>query len=326
MKFNLGSIRKYSGSTLIVGIFSCLLSSSILAQKPIERKGAPYVKTSLNAYSFNELLTAGMQDKSKGMSIFQFLDFSAVNNFDAVDLTGYFFPGYPKVPSDEFIYSVKKRAFQLGLDISGTGVKNDFANPDPAKRAADVLLVKAWIDVAVKLGAPVIRVFAGEIPAGYENKRSEVATYMAASLKECADYGKLRGVLVGVQNHGDFLQTAEQCIDMVNRVHSDWFGLIVDTGKFLTTDPYVDIEKTLPYAVNFQLKESPFGPRSPIKTDLPRLMKIIRNSGYRGYLPIETLQIKGEPRPVPDISYNPYVLVPILLKDVKAAIKAEYNQ
>lgn len=326
MKFNLGSIRKYSGSTLMMGVFSCLLCSSILAQKPIERKGAPYVKTSLNAYSFNELLTAGMQGKSNGMSIFQLLDFSAINNFDAIDLTGYFFPGYPKVPSDDFIYAVKRRAFQLGLDISGTGVKNDFANPDPAKRVADVQLVKAWIDVAVKLGAPVIRVFAGEIPAGYENKRAEVATYMAASLKECVDYGKLRGVLVGVQNHGDFLQTAEQCLDMVNRVHSDWFGLIVDTGKFLTEDPYVDIEKTLPYAVNFQLKESPFGPRSTVKTDLPRLMKIIRKSGYRGYLPIETLQIKGEPRPVPDIPYNPYILVPILLKEVKAAIKAEYNQ
>ncbi|HET9570263.1 MAG TPA: sugar phosphate isomerase/epimerase family protein [Bacteroidales bacterium] len=311
---------------LIAAVLICFFSTTVAAQKPILRKGAPYVKTSLNAYSFNELLTNGLKDKDKGMSIFQLLDFSAIQNFDAVDLTGYFFPGYPKVPSDEFIYAVKKRAFQLGLDISGTGVKNDFANPDPAKRAADVQLVKDWIDVAVKLGAPVIRVFAGEIPQGYENKREEVATYMAASLKECAEYGKLRGVLVGVQNHGDFLQTAEQCIDMINRVHSDWFGLIVDTGKFLTEDPYVDIEKTMPYAVNFQLKESPFGPRSTVKTDLPRLMKIIKKSGYRGYLPIETLQIKGDPRPVPDIPYNPYVLVPQFLKEVKAAINAEYNQ
>jgi len=309
----------------IMAVLFCLISTNLDAQKAIERKGASFVKTSLNAYSFYDLLIAGAQGKSDGMTLFQLLDFSAIQGFEAVDLTGYFFPGYPKVPSDDYIYAVKKRAFQLGLDISGTGVRNDFANPDSAKRAADVVLVKAWIDVAVKLGAPVIRVFAGELPKGYENKRAEVATYMAASLKECADYGKLRGVIVGVQNHGDFLQTAEQCLDMVNRVQSDWFGLIVDTGKFLTEDPYLDIEKALPYAVNFQLKESPFGPRSTIKTDLPRLMKIIRKSGYRGYLPIETLQVKGEPRPVPDIPYNPYVLVPQLLKDVKAAIKAEYN-
>jgi sugar phosphate isomerase/epimerase len=259
------------------------------------------------------------------MTMFQLLDFAAKNNFDAIDLTGYFFPGYPAVPSDEYINTVKRRAFQLGLDISGTGVKNDFATPDAAKRAADVKLVKAWIDVAAKLGAPVIRVFAGEIPAGYENRRAEIAQYMAASLRECAEYGKQKGVLVGVQNHGDFLQTAEQCIEIVKLVNSDWFGLIVDTGKFLTADPYVDIEKVMPYAVNFQIKESPFGPRGTVKTDLKRLMKIVHNSGFRGYLPIETLEIKGEPRPVPDIPYDPYKVVPQFIKDVKAAIRTEYK-
>lgn len=303
-----------------------LISTSLFAQKPVERKGGSYVKTSLNAYSFSTMLNEGLKGAGKGITIFDLLNFCAEQNFDAVDLTGYFFPGYPKAPTDEYINNVKRRAFQLGLDISGTGVKNDFANPDPAKRAADVKLVKEWIDVAVKLGAPVIRVFAGEIPAGYENRRAEVAKYMAASLKECAEYGKLRGVLVGLQNHGDFLQNAEQCIEMVKLVNSDWFGLIVDTGKFLTDDPYVDIAKVMPYAVNFQIKESPFGPRGTVKTDLKRLMKIVDNSGFRGYLPIETLEIKGDPRPVPDIPYDPYKTVPTFLKDVKAAIKAEYKK
>jgi sugar phosphate isomerase/epimerase len=271
------------------------------------------------------MLNEGLKGTGKGITMFQLLDFCAENNFDGVDLTGYFFPGYPKAPSDEYINSIKRRAHVLGIDITGTGVKNDFANPDASKRAADVKLVKEWIDVAVKLGAPVIRVFAGEIPAGYENRRAEVAKYMAESLRECAEYGKLRGVMVGVQNHGDFLQTAAQCIEMVKLVNSDWFGLIVDTGKFLTDDPYVDIEKVMPYAVNFQIKESPFGPRGTVKTDLKRLMKIVDRSGYRGYLPIETLEIKGDPRPVPDIPYDPYKLVPPFLKQVKKAIKEEYK-
>ena len=48
-------------------------------------------------------------------------------------------------------------------------------------------------------------------------------------------------------------------------------------------------------------------------------------SGFRGYLPIETLEIKGEPRPVPDIPYDPYKVVPQFIKEVKAAIRAEYN-
>lgn len=319
-------VRNIIKKTILAFAFISIYCTVLQAQIPVARKGGSYVRTSLNAYSFNSLLNEGLKNSGKGMTMFQLLDFAAKNNFDAIDLTGYFFPGYPAVPNDEYINSVKRRAFQLGLDISGTGVKNDFATPDSARRASDVKLVKAWIDVAAKLGAPVIRVFAGEIPAGYENRRAEIAQYMAASLRECAEYGKQKGVLVGVQNHGDFLQTAEQCIEMVKLVNSVWFGLIVDTGKFLTADPYLDIEKVMPYAVNFQIKESPFGPRGTVKTDLKRLMKIVHNSGFRGYLPIETLEIKGEPRPVPDIPYDPYKIVPPFLQEVKAAIRAEYNQ
>ncbi|MGB8705418.1 MAG: sugar phosphate isomerase/epimerase family protein, partial [Gillisia sp.] len=285
-----------------------------------------HIKTSLNAYSFNQLLTGKGIDASKKMDLFNLIDFAANEGFDAVDITAYFFPGYPSVPSDEYINKIKRYAFLKGLDISGTGVKNNFADPDPKKRAADVQLVKNWIDVAEKLGAPVIRVFAGDIPEGYKNRRNEIAEYMAESLKECAAYGEAHGVLVGVQNHGDFLQTADQCIDMVKRVDSNWFGLIVDSGKFLTPDPYQDFKRAIPYAVNFQIKESPIGPRSKEKTDLDKIMKIVHESGYSGYLPIETLQIKGEPRPVPDIPYNPYKVVPAFFSKVKIAINKEYNQ
>lgn len=305
------------------------ISTQLMAQKT--RAGIP-VKIALQAYSFSKLLNDNAKGRGAGMSLPDLLDFSAENNFDAVDLTGYFFPGYPAVPSDEFINEIKKHAFKLGLDISGTGVRNDFADPDPVKRAADVKHVKEWIDVAVKLGAPVIRIFAGPIPAGYENKRAEIEAYMAASMKECADYGKLRGVLIGVQNHGDFLKTADETISLVKRVNSDWFGVIVDSGYFITEDPYVDIEKTMPYAVNFQLKLSAFGAASPIKIDLPRIMKIVEKTGYRGYLPIETLSPQGgnknkknTPNAADKAAYDPYTVVPAFLKEVKAAQLAQFG-
>src|SRR5215217_4028384 len=204
------------------GLIACMMlgSVAVFAQKPIERKGGSYVKTSLNAFSFSKMLNNYNKTQSldSGMSMFGLLDFCAQQNFDAVDLTGYFFPGYPAVPSDSFINAVKRRAHVLGLDISGTGVRNDFASADAGKRAADVKHVKEWIDVAVKLGAPVVRVFAGPVPKGYENKWDSIAGYMAASLKECVAYGKLRGVMIGVQNHGDFLKTADDCIRLIKMV------------------------------------------------------------------------------------------------------------
>ena len=302
------------------------LNSPIL-NKPFQdlakRKTNSAVKTSLNAFSFAKKLNDG------SMSLFDLIDYSAEKGFDAVDLTGYYFPDYPEVPGDEYIYNLKKHAFKMGIDISGTGVRNDFADPDPAVRAAHVKHVKEWIDVASKLGAPVIRVFAGPIPKGYENKWDEIAAYMSASLKECAEYGKSKGVLVGVQNHGDFLKTADETIKLVKMVNSDWFGVIVDTGYFITDDPYLDIEKVMPYAVNFQVKESPFGVLSRVRIDMPRLVRIVNNSGYRGYLPIETLGdkvMKGMPQPAfPMRPYEPDKLVPALLNELEVAIADEYK-
>ncbi|ADY52758.1 Xylose isomerase domain-containing protein TIM barrel [Pseudopedobacter saltans DSM 12145] len=289
----------------------------------------PSVKISLNAYSFTKPLMDKVRGRGEGMTMFQLMDWAAQHDFDGVDLTGYYFPGYPNLPSDEYINDIKKYAFRLGLDITGTGVRNNFADPDPAKRAADVKHVKEWIDVAVKLGAPVVRIFAGPIPEGYENRRAEIENYMAASMRECAEYGKLRGVLIGVQNHGDFLKTAEQTISLVKKVNSDWFGVIVDSGYFLTEDPYIDIEKTMPYAVNFQLKLSVFGAASKVKIDLPRIMDIMERTNYRGYLPIEILspaggnkakrQATGIAASSEKNSWDPFTVLPAFMKEVKAA-------
>ena len=106
----------------------------------------------MNAYSFSKALTDGLAGRSQGMTLLELLDFCAIHDFDAIDPTGYFFPGYPKVPADEYINKFKRRAFELGIDISGTGVRNNFASPDKASRAADVKHVKEWIEVAAKLG------------------------------------------------------------------------------------------------------------------------------------------------------------------------------
>ena len=283
------------------------------------------VKTSLNAFSFAKKL-----GNRGDMSLFDLVDYCAEHNFDAVDLTGYYFPGYPEVPSDEYIFDLKLHAHKLGVEISGTGVRNDLASPDPAKRAADVEHIKEWIEVAAKLGAPVLRVFAGPVPEGYEDKWDEVAAWMVESYKECTEYAAKYGVIIGIQNHGDMLSTADQTVKMVEMVDSKWFGVIVDVGYFLTDDPYIDIEKVMPYAVNFQVKESPFGVLSRVRTDMPRLLRIINNSGYRGYLPIETLGDKVmKTQKKPDYPFRPYEpekMVPAFLRELNAAIAEEYKK
>jgi sugar phosphate isomerase/epimerase len=242
----------------------------------------------------------------------ELLDFCAELNFDAIDPTGYFFPGYPRPPTDKYLNDFKRRAFLLGLDISGTGVRNNFASPDRDKRAADVKHVKEWVEVAAKLGAPVLRVFAGPQPEGHA--WDEVAAWMVKDLKECVEHGKKHGVIIGIQNHGDMLKTAEQTLKIVKMVDSEWFGVIVDTGYFLTPDPYKDIAMVAPYAVNWQVKQHIGGKGGKTPTDLKKIVRIAREAGYRGYLPIETLPVPGE-------DYDPRARVRQCLADLRAALK-----
>lgn len=245
------------------------------------------LKTSLNAYSFNDPFVA------KTMNLDNLLDFCAAHDFDGVDLTGYYFPNYPQVPTDEYIYHIKRKAHLLGVSISGTGIRNDFTNPDPSKRKDDIQLIKNWIEVASKLGAPVIRIFAGVLnPKEYSWE--QIAAWMVKDIQECVVYGQQHGVIVAIQNHNDFIKTADEAIRIIKMVNREWFGLILDTGSYRIGDPYEQIARSIPYAVNWQVKENIFVNGQEEKTDLKRLFKIIKESGYRGYIPIETLG-KGDP-------------------------------
>jgi sugar phosphate isomerase/epimerase len=252
-----------------------------------ENLGFKSLKTSLNAYSFNEPLM------NKTMSLEDLLVFASLHHFDGIDLTGYYFPGYPAVPTDEFIYNIKRKAHHLGLSVSGMGVRNDFTQPDRDARRLEVERVKNWIVVAAKMGAPVLRVFSGVmIPKDYS--WMEIATWMAEDVKECADFGQKYGVIIGMQNHNDFIKTAEDVHKIFNMIQHEWFGLVLDIGSYRTGDPYEQIKSTIPLAVNWQIKENIFENGIEKKVDLGKLFNLIKNSTYKGFIPIETLG-KGDP-------------------------------
>ncbi|MFB3904870.1 MAG: sugar phosphate isomerase/epimerase family protein [Acidobacteriota bacterium] len=247
----------------------------------------PLLKLSCNLYTFNSLLTRSE------MTLPQVIDYCADLGFPAVDPTGYYFPGYPKPPATSYINQIKRQTFRLGLDISGTGVRNSFAVADSARRKNDVEHIKQWVEVAAHLGAPLVRVFAGQQDKGYPE--SEIDKWVIENLRECAERAGQFGVTLALQNHRDFLDTSEHLIRILEAVNSPWLAAHLDIGGFRTADPYADIDKAIPYAVTWQIKENVFFHDQEIPTDLPRLFGIIRSRGYRGYLPLETLG-GGDPR------------------------------
>lgn len=68
--------------------------------------------------------------------------------------------------------------------------------------------------------------------------------------------------------------------------------------------------------VNSELNSTPH-PASPLPplVDMKKLVTIIRKSGYRGNIPIETLSMKRK-------DYDPFVEVPKVLNELRAAIEA----
>lgn len=277
---------------------AALAGSSLAA---ISKDHGHRFKLSLNVYSFNGLLRDGVVD------LFDLLEFCARHNFDAIDPTGYYFPGYPAVPTDDYINSFKKKAFYLGLDISGTGIRTEFATPDAERRKADVKLTRAWIEAAAKLGSPNLRIFAGKSEHGGYS-REQVFEWMARDIRTCCEHGKEHGVVIALQNHNNFLKTADDVDEIFKRVDSDWLGLNLDIGSYRVGDPYTEIERNIQRAITWQIKENVWTDGVQTPTDLKRLAGIIRRSGYRGYLPLETLG-----------AGDPYVKVPALVDKARAA-------
>jgi len=241
----------------------------------------------LNAYSFNTLLRSG------DMSLEQLFRFAKDTGFQGVDLTAYYIPAYPDVPSDEVLYNIKRMAFRMGLALTGTGVRNNFTLADPEQRKKEKQLVKNWVIAASKLGIPHVRIFDGTAkPKGYS--RQEITNWVIDDMRECAAFGGRYGVIICYQNHNDFTTNASQAIEIIKRVDSEWFGLMLDIGSLPEGDVYQEIKRLIPYAVTWQVKEMVQTKGTTVKTDFKKLMHIVRRSRYRGYFPLETLG-KGDP-------------------------------
>jgi len=279
------SRRRFLKSALI-GSGAVLAVGPAGAAGPTERNGSTHMKLSLAAYSFHRLLprswTAETIADAK-MTLEDFIDFCAEQNLDGTELTSYYFP---QDVTNEYLMGLKERTFRLGLDISGTAIGNDFCVPPGPLRDRQLMLMKAWIDHAATMGAPVIRIFAGRVPRG-ENEDAAIAR-CAEAINESLEYAATKGVFLALENHGGITSNPETMLKIVAQVSdSPWFGINFDSGNFRTDDPYGDLEKIAPYTINAQIKisVSPGGEKEP--ADFARLIGILDRAHYRGYVVLE---------------------------------------
>lgn len=281
---------KSCAAAAVVGVETRMPVRSASAIEPIARNGSPKFKFSLAAYSYRDLL---LGDPPK-LTLADFVNDCAKLNLEGTELTSYYFPD---PVTDQYLRDLKHQCFKLGLDVSGGAVGNDFGHPIGPVRDQQIAAVKKWVDHAEILGAPVIRIFAGKRQEGVSPE--ETHSLMVTAIEECCDYAGQHGVYLALENHGGPTTTPEGMLQFIRDVRSPWFGVNLDTGNFFTDDPYGGIEKVAPYAVNVQVKAVTSNPEEQNKkpTDLPRVAKILRDSGYRGYIVLE-YEEPGDPRVV----------------------------
>jgi len=298
-------------SAAVVGIASSAAFAPARAVEPIRRTGEPHLMLSLAAYSFRQFFgegkgTGANVEASRRLDMLKFIDYCAQQRC-AAECTSYYFP--PNV-TEEFLLKVKRHAFLHGIEISGTAVGNTFTHPAGPKRDAEIKLVKDWVDRAAVLGAPHIRVFAGNVQGTSKERAKELCI---EALEECCEYAGRKGVVLGVENHGGIVAEAADLLDIVRAVKSPWCGINLDTGNFRTDDPYADLERIAPYAVNVQWKAEvqPRSAKQKQPADLKRIVKILREANYRGYVALEY-----------EAEEDPWTAVPRLLNQIREAVSA----
>lgn len=258
-------------------------SQGLRAIEPFQRAGQARFQSSLAAYSFRQFFKEPAPG-TKTLNLFQFIDYCADHGCAGTELTSYYFP---KQVTSDFLLQLRRHAFLRGIAISGTAVGNTFTHPPGAPREQQIAAVKQWVDHAAVMGAPHIRIFAGTVQKGTD--AAEAKKLCIAAIEECADYAGQKGVFLGIENHGGIVAEAAGLLEIVRAVKSPWVGINLDTGNFHSEDPYGELAACAPYAVNVQVKVE-IRRRGQSKTepaDLPRLVRMLREANYQGFVALE---------------------------------------
>ena len=263
-------------ATTSLAATSALLLRRAHAIEPIARSGTSVMKLSLAAYSFNR------QFRAKEIDLYKFIDYCATLGIPGTELTSYYFP---EPITSEYLCSLKRRAHVAGLSLSGGAIGNDFtvkAGPELDKQMA---LVTRWIEHYAALGAPTIRVFSGRARQG--EKREEALERAVRNMEHACELAGKRGIFLALENHGGLTETAEGMLELIKAVKSPWFGVNFDSGNFHGKDPYAELAMIAPYTVSVQIKVGMrmAGRREP--ADLGRIIGILRDARYRGWIALE---------------------------------------
>ena len=147
-----------------------------------------------------------------------------------------------------------------------------------------------WVDAALFLGCHSIRVNAETHNQGsYEEQQDRAAD----GLRALSEYAKGRGLNVIVENHGHLSSDGAWLAGVMRRVNMPNCGTLPDFGNFRISetevyDRYRGVQEMMPYAKAVSAKSHDFDEQgNESHTDYRRMMRVVLDSGYRGWVGIE---------------------------------------
>jgi sugar phosphate isomerase/epimerase len=187
------------------------------------------------------------------------------------------------------------------------GVKNhlimcdgegELGDLDNAKRSQAVVNHYKWVDAAKYLGCATIRVNA--FGAG---SAADVQKAAIDGLSRLGEYAGKQNINVIVENHGGHTSNGEWMVGLMKGVNRSNVGVLPDFNNFCIKrdsgqmwggkcleeyDRYKGVAEMMPYAKGASAKALDFDANGNcIETDFPRMLKIIKDAGFKGYLGIE---------------------------------------
>ena len=277
----------------LIGI-GCGSETDNEATAEVVKKVEPFFNISLAQWSLNKQLFGGEIDN---------LDFARVTKEDyginAVEYVNAFFKD--KATDMDYLRQMNQRAKdndveQLLIMIDGEGGLGD---TDDAARKTAVENHHKWVDAARFLGCHSIRV-----NAYGEGAREDVAKAAIDGLGQLSEYAKQRNMNVIVENHGGYSSDGSWLANVMSQVNMDNCGTLPDFGNFCIKrseaekwedrvcleeyDRYKGIEEMMPYAKAVSAKSHDFNEAGDeIHSDYMRIMQIVKDAGYRGWVGIE---------------------------------------
>ena len=206
------------------------------------------------------------------------------------------------------------RAKEAGIDLSSSTIGANFIQPDADARAKEVARLKSEVDIAGELGVKFMRYDAGYRPipeATVENFEKDLPV-VADCCREVAAYAAKYGITCSVENHGYHFQNCERVHRLVDMVNLPNYRTTLDVGNFLCADgdPVASVKTNIGIASFIHFKDfflrtagnPPIGEgwsrtkaghylRATVighgSVELVPIVKIIKESGYDGYVSIE---------------------------------------